>query len=85
MDQLKEVYFVCGGEVATIKNPETNLYSLVEEQLYILWELTPTNPSKWKKDFFYGLFAEFDYHGLEHFAVFAERTNDICVVQAVKI
>lgn len=64
------VNFKCGDDTATVsvKDPQCDITDFIEEQLYILWELTPSNRD-WKSFFFKFGHAFFDYHNCEHFTM----------------
>ena len=69
-------------EVAEV-HTEDNLCSSVEEQLYILWELTPcTNRCSWAYPFLRGDKVKFTYHRCEFVKVWIDK-NDIVYVEDI--
>jgi hypothetical protein len=76
-------------EIAEV-HTEDNLCSSVEEQLYILWELTPcTNRVSWAYPFLRGERVKFTYHNCEFVWVWMDKegkvwVKDICYAQVCK-
>ena len=67
------------GEAYIAHNDE-NLCSFVEEQLYILWELTPfANRVTWTYPFLRGEKVKFTYHRCEFVKVWIDKTDTIYV------
>ena len=63
-----------------IAHAESNLCSSVEEQLYILWELTPcTNRCSWVSPFLRGERVKFTYHGCEFVWVWLDAEGKVWV------
>ena len=54
------------------------LCNFVEEQLYILWELTPVKPRlSWAYPFLRGEYVQFTYHGCEFVWVWMDEKGNI--------
>lgn len=63
-----------------IAHAEGNLCSSVEEQLYILWELTPcTNRCSWAYPFLRGERVKFTYHNCEFVWVWLDAEGKVWV------
>lgn len=56
-----------------------SIVGFIEEQLYILWELTPTYRN-WQEELFTKCQTRFDYHGLDHCMVHVDYGNRIVSV-----
>lgn len=79
---MSKIVFKCNGETATYPvQPNDDIWSVIEEYLYIFWELSPAERD-WERKARKENFALFEYCGVLH-DVFAIEDGNILNVFAV--